>query len=226
MKSLLSNVFLFSLSIVIISCSDSKKENESNELKDSVSFNKFIDKFKNGNTHRTGTYKISKNKRDTLSTKFGQWFWYYPTGQIEQSANYNNSGRLIGQALRYYQNGKIELIDNYSDESKLMEQKKYSEAGMLTSKFVEENKIIYKEYYYSNGCIKSESITRTEIVDLDNENYRVDTITRMTKKYYYLSGVLYTRGEYINDENNGKYSVWDENGDLVLDTVIGKPYTN
>ena len=92
-----------------------------------------------------------------------KYFWDYGAWAIMSESNYKN-GKLIGTARSYYKNGQLESRGTY----------KYTESTVYSRK--DGN----WEYYYDNGQIQSESISKDGVEEL---------------KFYDKEGNLLPKGE-------------------------------
>ena len=117
--------------------------------------------FTNGKLFCQGNHIYSQNKKDTV--RIGPWNFYYPDGQLEIFAEYDEDGEILSYN-HYSVNGV--LILSYSKKDELQMYSKFYESGNIKSETViqstnvDEDKTEKKSFtkeYYPNGKIMRES---------------------------------------------------------------------
>lgn len=131
------------------------------QSRDSVGF-KVTDYYKNGGVQMTG-YSLSrdslfragdfryydekgqliKHGKYVNNEQTGTWSEYYSDGQLYNTKNYKDNGKLDGPALYYYPDGKLKRSEEYSNGLRLSG-RCYTNAGADTLYFPEHEMPEYK----------------------------------------------------------------------------------
>jgi antitoxin component YwqK of YwqJK toxin-antitoxin module len=188
--------------------------------------------------------RIKRLEYSDMGTTTGPYKYYHSNGQIDTEGKYDKAGEdlgyltgyRVGKWTHYYENGKIKeeqyYVDSISTKEKLRiaEYRKaknarpefpigsaitYDISGKKTSEY------IYKDYflvkfvkYYSNG--KEKEVTNyTDFHQgfcSQNPSYY---IKGGQYNEYYESGNKKAEGNYLNNEKDGEWNTWSENGQLI-----------
>lgn len=144
---------------------------------------KVLVKYNNGKVFCVGTNSLNTKNGFPLK-KVGLWKFYSPNGTLSSFQQYNKNGELIN-----FRNYNIKgVIEN---------------SGVYTKNTGTEF------YYFEDGKIHIEWITRIEIKGEEETTYG-------TKKTYYRNSQMAEQSSYIDGERNGTTNIWDENGNLEL----------
>lgn len=119
----------------------------------------------------------------------------------------------IGMWKFYFPNGELEHLQEYDKDGKLINQKTYSLNGTLIYSETVTDNITNANFYYDNGKIKTESISK--IVTESNGDDDSET-THETLKEYLPNGLLYSQSNYKDGNLEGLKNIWDTTGNLVL----------
>lgn len=158
-----------------------------------------VEKYKNGNPKVAILYYDNGSRDSTfLLRKF------YENGAIKSYFDYKN-GKLEGKAVGFYENGCAGLLVNYNRGLRHGLEVKWTDAGILRSKFNFHNdKIMNGSYFFENG-------QRT--ADLT-----FDSLGRVMKGiYYHPNGNKRSEGAFHSENENlkeGRWKVYYENGVL------------
>ena len=125
----------------------------------------------------------------------GVWQYYYPTGEVFASVNYN-SGDSKGSDWQFFDRGGKHYLEGQYDSLSITE---YSEIGSpATVVFYSDNtQNIYQ--FYTNCAIRCCGKT----VDGKREGRWI---------FYHPNGLPQTEASYINGLENGRYIVYRESG--------------
>lgn len=162
----------------------------------------------------------------------GFWKDYFPDGSLKAEGNYDN-GKQIGEWKYYHSNGKIEQIGRFSklgkpeglwkwyfDSGKLLKEERYRNGlkDGLSTEWDETGKVI-EEGEFVNGnedgawyeIIGDSFIRGTYLDGLRNGmwyNFYINSTSEKT------DSLCYYKGNFIEDNPDGKHSYYWENGKL------------
>ena len=194
------------------------------------------------------TREISYKKRDTISSRYyfengelmgkgvllnkgktlvGNWFFYYPSGNIKGKGTYNADGKREGNFYFYYSSGKLKAKENYSNGKLEGRQENYFENGNLSSEETYANDLLegtMTSYYYA-GCKKSVDNYKQGKKDGEERNYYSNGDLRSTFHFvndvqtgdareYYKNGHVKEVSTYVNGKAEGPYKSYFENGSV------------
>lgn len=147
---------------------------------------KVIVKYNNGKIFCHGIYSIN-TKNGLPKNKIGVWYCYHP-------------------------NGALSIFQQYDKDGELMNYKEYNTAGKLEKSGVFTKKGSTEFYYFDDGTLEYEWITRKETNGDESEE---ETIYTDVKKYY-KNNQMAEQYSYIDDKLDGLRNVWNEKGNLEL----------
>ena len=167
-----------------------------------------------GKTNTNGNYRQIANYVDDLIQ--GESISYFESGAIATKCNYINS-IIEGESIIYYQpengfNGQPKYVCNYKNGKIEGEYKMYWINGELKEivNYIIKNNNSYKigdeKQYYSNGQLAS---ICTHIIDENNSEQYGQVIE------YHYNGKVKATYNIINDEYDGIYEEFDEQGELI-----------
>ena len=138
----------------------------------------------------------------------GQWTNWHNNGNLELETNLNDKGLYVGVLKKYDLNGKLAEEITYSEKGKIIAQKFYTYNGLL------ENELIYrkeelaqsKSYDLKGKCINDQSKVK--------KNFDV--------AFYRVYGFKVSEGHYTNDEREGEWMFYNENGGVSSTTMYSK----
>jgi antitoxin component YwqK of YwqJK toxin-antitoxin module len=159
----------------------------------------------------------------------GKYKEYFKNGKLYIESNYTNN-RLNGERREYFESGNLKSISYYKNNKLNGEYIQYFD--VINNK--ELNKLYIKKKYI-DGCLDG---TFEEYHDNGNIhiicNYKYDKTSElqlMGKKYvsiikceknkhgdiiqFYKSGNIYKTGKYVNNNLEGEYIIYAENGDII-----------
>jgi antitoxin component YwqK of YwqJK toxin-antitoxin module/Tfp pilus assembly protein PilF len=146
---------------------------------------------------------VGNFKEATEVTRVGEWVFYYSNGVVSKKMNYDETGKVFGEALSFFDNGSLSGIENYRNGLAHGLCKYYYLNG---TKKVEINMMDGNaegdvKYYYPSGALQK------VIAVVSNEKQGLE----MT---FYGSGVKETEGNYVKGKRDGEYRVYYETGEL------------
>jgi antitoxin component YwqK of YwqJK toxin-antitoxin module len=154
--------------------------------------------FENQKIEVKGKYKNGK--------KEGTWYWYYPNGELLQEENWSK-GKLDGAFFEYNENGEIIVKGAYFEgteegewlyiQGNAIEKGVYYD-GMRTG--------LWTTKWRENGTPISE-------IEYDQNLFNGKHIL------YHFNGRIRETGKYSGGERVGIWSIYDEEGELLLTTV-------
>ncbi len=151
--------------------------------------------FPNGKLEQIGFF-------DEFGRQEGQWFWYYPDGEIILEVNYS-SGKKEGQYIEYDEKGNIIVKGSYIEDNEdgfwFRVNGEYKEEG----KYLEGRREGYWKGYYSKNQLCYEC------------RYSDDNPDGKYKRYW-ENGRVKEEGNYILGKKNGLWRKYDENGNQYL----------
>lgn len=163
-----------------------------------------------------GSLKSQGNYNNGKQT--GEWKFYYPDGKVEQTGKFNKSGKLDGVWKWYFDTGQLQVEENYKAGVKDGLSTTYNESG----KVIEEGEFI-------DGNEDGAWFEQTGDTYMKG-SYR-DGMRNGMWSYYYLNNnetgadsLCYFRGNFIEDNPNGKHICYYENGKVKTEGsyVMGK----
>ncbi len=161
----------------------------------------------------------------TKDIKTGVWKYYHRNGALEQTGQYNTSGKAIGEWKWYYDNGNLlreETFENgleegemteYSIDGKIISKGKYS-GGMKEGMWLYEMGV-YKEFGNYKDDLK-EGMWKHEYTDNNTKRFEGEFIAGQAAgehKYYYPSGNLKSKGPCVGGYKNGDWIYYLESGE-------------
>lgn len=144
--------------------------------------------------------------------RYGTWKFYYNSGALSTTKDFDNKGKVNGKVEEYYEGGNLkkryEMNDDMLDGTYTgyyFNGKKYEEGT-----YVKDMKQGIWRKYYSNGVVSDESYyLNDEVVGIEKSFYRNGNLRSYEE---------YKDGVYI------KYSLFDTSGQLISMDTIGLPY--
>lgn len=149
--------------------------------------------------------KLETTKKTVSSTKIDRNHQdFYPTGELKNQGQFE-ANKKTGKWISYYKNGDEKSIQNYEDGeldgyqkigySQILYMEGYSKNGIKVgswkSYFKKNNQLKYSKYFDDFGNATGEW------------------------KSYYDSGELYLVENYLNNQLNGKQTVYFKNGNIL-----------
>jgi antitoxin component YwqK of YwqJK toxin-antitoxin module len=138
---------------------------------------------------------------------------YFDSGEVALHANYINSC-IEGESIIYYQpengfNGQPKYVCNKKNGKIEGEYKMYWMNGQLKEivNYKNGNKVGDEEHYYSNG---QKSLICKHIINENNNSKQNGSVIE-----YHYNGVVKATYNIIDDEYDGVYEEFDEQGDLI-----------
>lgn len=183
-----------------------------------------------------------KSKEFTVSEDkvVGKRLEYYPNGQLLSDYSYEN-GLYNGAYTEYFADGKTSEKGTYKAGKSVGEMNDYFQNGQLSTTVVldETGKQNGNSVYYDLDGKKYHEMTYskgelTKIVFIDKKGNSSEVASKKGKKIEYVlnypSGTAQIRGQYLNDERDGKWNYYDYYGNLervqtfkggtIVDTVF------
>lgn len=188
--------------------------------------------------------QLKRFEHSEMGTATGPYKNYYSNGQINTEGSYDKAGEdlgywtgyRIGKWTEYYENGKIKeeqyYIDSIGTKEKLRiaEYRKaknarpefpigsavtYDKSGKKTSEYIYKDYLLVKFVkYYSNG--KEKEITNYTDFHQGFCSQNPSYYIKGGQYYeYYESGNKKVEGNYLNNEKDGEWHTWSENGQLI-----------
>ncbi|MBN8693058.1 MAG: hypothetical protein J0L69_07655 [Bacteroidetes bacterium] len=188
--------------------------------------------------------RLKRLEYSDMGTTTGPYKYYHSNGQIDTEGKYDKAGEdlgywtgyNVGKWVWYYENGQIKEIQHYVDSIGAKEKVRIAEYRAAkhtrpdfpidTSFTFDKNgnkvsEFIYKDYmlvksvkYFANGKVK-------EVLNYNNfhQGYCSQNPSYYIKggQYleYYENGNKKTEGNYLNNEKEGEWLSWSDNGQLV-----------
>jgi len=163
------------------------------------------------------------NRYNKQGKKEGYWREFYPSGQLKSELNYKD-GVKTGIVKNYSEKGKIKSIKKYSvDTTKLVEDIELIEMYRENYSYTVKKRLIgglyhnmkegmFREYDTTgqviNGYLYKNDTIIAEGIILDNGIYNG------VWKYYYSTGELKSKGDYINGSKNNLWIYYFKNGQI------------
>jgi antitoxin component YwqK of YwqJK toxin-antitoxin module len=165
--------------------------------------------------YKNGKYRQIANYVDDLIQ--GESTSYFESGAIATKCNYVNHD-IEGESIIYYQpengfNGQPKYVCNYKNGKIDGEYKMYWMNGQLKEivNYILNNnnscKIGEEKQYYSNGQL---SFICNYIIDENNNNKQHGPVVE-----YHYNGEVKAKYNIINEEYDGVYEEFDEQGELI-----------
>lgn len=178
----------------------------------------------------------------------GQYFYYYPDGQLRCKLTYHNDS-MIDTVRSYFMNGN-KLSVCFYDTVGLVSEKVYYKDGQLQKNVIRlDSTLFLKKEYYTNGKIEMESKTKDSIIYsykawdssgnvLNTGNYmggnglliEYDNGNKLSEAHYanyllngefigyYKNGKIKEKGYFENGKKIGKWTEYLEDGRVNLIT--------
>jgi len=141
---------------------------------------------------------------NTDSLKHGLFTSYRPTGELAETANYEN-GILEGERKLIYENGKVEIEEHYINDKLHGKYKTFYPSGKLEL-----------EMNYQNGIIEGKSVKYYESGNLMEEVTFENNEEQGPFVEYHENGNKKWEGSYLKGENEvGLLLNYDQDGTLV-----------
>jgi antitoxin component YwqK of YwqJK toxin-antitoxin module/Tfp pilus assembly protein PilF len=162
----------------------------------------------------------------------GSWTFYYPTGNIKTSGQYNESGKegiwtyygFSGnlKAREIYRNGKLEGKQQYfSEQGLLTNDEQYlngQETGLESAYWI--NGQLFSTTHYKSGKKEGEYKEYSSGGQLIAVSQFVNNVLSGSFVTYYNSGQSKESGNYLNGLLDGPYKNFHENGQLSSEGVF------
>ncbi|HBU8522246.1 hypothetical protein HCH17_05620 [Klebsiella aerogenes] len=143
----------------------------------------------NGNLHLQATLK-DPHKKELFTTDnvIGKYRYYYPSGKLKKTGQWNDSGRTIGLETNYYLNGQPKDVKRYLADGTYISKKGFYENGQVSYEWSDFDGIAYKEYrhYSSDGKLTERKYNKTQnsVIKEVIENYdNQQKLKSRTEKY-------------------------------------------
>jgi len=148
----------------------------------------------------------------------GEHFTYFPSGKVEQKADYKEN-KLDGKRILFYESGDTLIIESYKNSQYVGIYKSFYPGGLLESEGQYESGMMNGEwnFYYDNKQLK-------EVVAFKGNEENGPFVE------YHKNGKMKAKGTYKTTEKNidgnrehGPLELFDENGVLVkkMDCNLG-----
>jgi antitoxin component YwqK of YwqJK toxin-antitoxin module len=150
---------------------------------------------------------FSQNITDAKGLKQGQWEVKYPDGKVKYSGTFRN-GKPIGEFRRYYETGELKVVQLFDNKGNSYT-KIYYDNGELAAegKYVGEKKdSIWKYYSYYDKSLKM------------TEPYNLGVHEGFTQRYY-SNGQISDKIEWHNNQMDGSWTQYFENGKVSLKAI-------
>ena len=174
-------------------------------LRDGLYFEKF------SNTPFTGNVSGLSEGQIKNGLKFGDWYYWYESGQLYQSVTYD-AGKEIGASIIYYENGRIfsKMKNKWTGDSLIQSYEKFREDGSKIDKgtlISPTGELLYSflqdwfTSFHDNNQIKSQG---KYLRGMKNGEW----------KYYFSNGKLKYKGKYVYGKFDGLWETFSETGVL------------
>ncbi len=160
--------------------------------------------------YRNGQLRQTTNYVDDLIQ--GESIAYFESGAVVLHANYVNN-RMEGKNIIYYENGQPKYICNKTNGEIDGEYKMFWQNGQLKEivNYILKNnnscKFGEEKHFYSNGQV---SMICNHIIDENNISKQDGPVIK-----YHYNGEVKAKYNILNDEYDGVYEKFNEQGDLV-----------
>lgn len=175
--------------------------------------------YEDGSLKSYGSYSNDK--------PIGNWKYFYPDGKVESEGAYTNKGNLNGLWKWYYEDGSIRRIENYFDGLQDGEYIEYNEKGEIIVSgnyemgleegkwsFVGDN---FKETgEYKGGAKFGEWITYYSDGTIKFKGEYIDNNLNGKVVWYWSNGKPKDIGYYNNGRKHGNYTYYNEDGTVFL----------
>ncbi|MEW4922127.1 tetratricopeptide repeat protein [Algibacter sp. 2305UL17-15] len=182
----------------------------------------------------------SEGTYDDNGERDQKWTWYYPNGDIKETALYENT-KLNGANHQLFKNGKPNIVTNFKDGKLDGEYLLYNDKGaLIEKKYFKEGKLdgLYKSYFkvgesllewhvpYKNGDVASiatEYYANGDVyADIPFENGKRHGV----EKKYYFNKKTSSEITYANGQLNGAYKTYHSNGTLWKEGISKDDFYN
>jgi antitoxin component YwqK of YwqJK toxin-antitoxin module len=165
--------------------------------------------------------------------RIGEWIFYYPNKNIEQTGKYDKKGLAQGPWKWYYEDGKILREENYRNDLQDGVMTEYSEDGKIITKgeYIDGLKegawILELPDYREEGSYQAGKRTgEWKHYYTSNNRLRftgkfIDGIPDGMQIFYYPNGREKQTGKYVGGLKEGYWNFYDEDGFLFL-TILFK----
>lgn len=137
--------------------------------------------------------------------RVGSWKFYHPNGKLEQFGKYRKGGKPHGVWIWYYENGAIRREENYINGKEDGEVIEYSEDGE-----------ILEQGEYFDGLKEGEWVLNTGDY-IEKGTYAEGMMQGEWTGRYKSTNKLAFKGNYIENEPDGKHSYYYPNGRKMLE---------
>ncbi len=169
---------------------------------------------KNGKYESFYTNKTNMNSKHRQIANYvddllqGESIYYFVSGAIATKCNYVDN-HIEGENIIYHENGQPKYVCNNKNGKIDGEYKMYWKNGQLKEivNYVNGNKIGDEKHYYSNGQL---ALICKHIIDENNISKQHGPVVE-----YHYNGEVKATYNIIDDEYDGVYEEFDEQGGLI-----------
>lgn len=178
------------------------------EMKDGLENGKKENYWSNGKLKNISYWKDGK--------QFGEGIVYYENGNIEEK-NFIKNGKIHGLLELYYNDKTLKFIGNYWNGEPIDSCKTYYENGQLR----------LLQFFDLDTISMQRSGTQTSYYPSGEVEAKVtfhDNISNV--KRYYKSGALEEISTKVNNEHDGRVTIYHENGNKKIEGIASEGYFN